>query len=336
MIFKRKPKKIRNLVATDGFHFSGSGLVNDIFRECEYVVPANIRADELFTQSDNFSWPCALNGDYLLSRRFKLLTLLVKKLIVRIPLNFVQRTPLYTRYLAAKGRGETLHQSSSVNRSLWSYLVSIRMILLRGEYDQSAFVNWLYLKYIWHVGDRTNLLLDNGIPREKKLANWFFGVQGASGIIVYRDPRVQYQQISYVYNSTGKIRPSYDEFLIDLKSQYSSIEWLLNSDFDLIFVSFDLLLNDESYRARLINYFRDKDIISNMQYDFSQSRENNRGLEELSKTMTIDESCLNLEEDILKQHEKFAHQLNEKLTKQEAERQQSTSPSLKPRKEVSE
>ena len=38
---------INNLVATDGFEFSGSGLVNDIFKESGYIVPKN---DDYFTE----------------------------------------------------------------------------------------------------------------------------------------------------------------------------------------------------------------------------------------------------------------------------------------------
>ena len=39
---------IDNLVATAGFHFSGSSLVNDIFIASGYLAPKNIRADEFF------------------------------------------------------------------------------------------------------------------------------------------------------------------------------------------------------------------------------------------------------------------------------------------------
>ena len=144
---KRKCLKITNLVATDGFHFSGSGLVNDIFRDAGYIVPENIRADELFSSSANFSWPKALNGDYDFSTRAKLFARLIKQVITRIPLNIMQKTPFYRRYLVMTGRGDKLHQSSSVNRSLWSYVVSIRMLFHRGAYDEATFTDWLYLKY---------------------------------------------------------------------------------------------------------------------------------------------------------------------------------------------
>ena len=36
---------ISNLIATGGCELSGSGLVNDIFKEPGYVVPKNMRVD---------------------------------------------------------------------------------------------------------------------------------------------------------------------------------------------------------------------------------------------------------------------------------------------------
>ena len=44
---KNNSLTFENLVATDGFYFSGSSLINDIFKECGYIVPENVRADEL-------------------------------------------------------------------------------------------------------------------------------------------------------------------------------------------------------------------------------------------------------------------------------------------------
>ena len=68
---KKKSQKldINNLVAVDGFHFLvDPGLLIDVFEESGYVVPKNIRADEFFN-SNNFSWPRALNNEYTLVLR---------------------------------------------------------------------------------------------------------------------------------------------------------------------------------------------------------------------------------------------------------------------------
>ena len=313
-MLKRECKKIKNLVATDGFHFSGSGLVNDIFKDAGYVVPENIRADELLISSANFSWPKALNGDYEFSNRAKLFARLVKQIIIRIPLNIMQKTPFYRRYLVMTGRGDKLHQSSSVNRSVWSYLVSIRMLFHRGVYDEEAFTDWLYLKYRWHIHEGMGLLLDNGISRNVEIAKWFFNLDESMGVIVYRNPRVQYQQISQVYKSTGKVTPNYHDFLLELNSQYNSMSWLLDSNFNIIFVSCDQLLNDKVYRDALQTYFQRKEIMAGIKYDFSRSSENNQELVQLSEKMVVDESCLELEEQISNYHETFANQLKEILS----------------------
>ena len=312
-MLKRKHRKIKNLVATDGFHFSGSGLVNDIFRESGYVVPENIRADELFISSENFSWPRAFNGQYVFSIRVTLFLRLVKRIIIRIPLNIMQRTPFYRRYLVMTGRGDKLHQSSSVNRSLWSYVVSLRMLFHRGVYDRETFTDWLYLKYRGHIGDNTNLLLDNGIPKNPEIAKWFFDFNGSMGIIVYRNPRLQYQQISQVYKATGKVAPNYRDFLLDLISQYSSMTWLIDTNFNIIFVSFDQLLNDEEYLNVLQSYLQRKEIIAETRYDFSRSIENNRKLVQLSEKMLVSKNCMELEKQTFNYHEMFANQLKEKL-----------------------
>jgi hypothetical protein len=305
----KKECKISNLIATDGFHFSGSGLINDVFKDAGYVIPKNIRADELFNNPTNFSWPKAVNREYDLWTRAKLFVYLVKQVIIRIPLNILQKTPFYRHYLFRTGRGEELHQSSSVNRSLWSYVVSIRMLFHRGLYDEAMFNDWLYLKYRGHINGGSDLLLDNGIPKNLEIARWFFNISRSMGIIVYRNPRVQYQQIIQVYRSTGKTPPNYYDFLLGLSSQYSSMGWLLDSNFNIIFVSFDQLLNDKAYRDELLTYFKSKNIVSEIKYDFSRSYKNNLDLIHFSEEMVIDQSCMKLEMQVLNFHKTFANQL---------------------------
>jgi hypothetical protein len=296
---------INNLVATDGFHFSGSGLVNDIFKESGYVAPKNIRADELFYNSNNFSWPRALNNEYTFYKKFALTCRLVKTMLIRIPLNIIQKTFVYNKYLVLKGREVKLHQSTSVNRSLWSYLVSVYMVICRHSYNEDSFVKWLGLKYWWQIYSSKNLLLDNGIPRDKRIADWFFGINGSIGILVYRNPRIQYQQIAQVYKSTGKVTPSYDEFLSDLESQYQSINWILSSNYKFILISFDKLLNDINYRNQLEIYFKHMNILSEINYDFSESIKNNESLSSLSEKIVPSKKIIKAENVIRSWHELF-------------------------------
>lgn len=304
---------INNLVATDGFEFSGSGLVNDIFKESGYIVPKNIRADELFYNNNNFSWPRALNDEYIFSERCLIGWRLVKTMFVRIPLNIIQKTPIYNKYLALKGRGVGLHQPTSVNRSLWSYLLSVYMVICRHSYNEDLFFKWFDLKYRWQISSSKNLLLDNGIPSDKRIADWFFGINGAIAIFVYRNPRIQYQQIDQVYKSTGKISPSYDDFLCNLESQYQAISWILSSDYSPLMISFDKLLNDINYRNRLEVYFKQMNLLSEMNYDFSVSTKNNESLSSLSGKMVPSEESIKKEDVIRVYHESFEDKLYESI-----------------------
>ena len=311
---EKSPKLgVNNLVAVDGFHYSGSSLLIDIFEESGYVVPKNIRADEFFDNRTNFSWPRALNNEYTMFEKLLLAWRLVKTMFIRIPLNIIQRTPIYDRYLVAKGRSERLHQSTSVNRSLWSYLVSFYMVVGRHDYNEALFVKWLGLKYRWQMSSSKNLLLDNGIPRDKKIADWFFKINGALTIFVYRNPRIQYQQIVYVYKSTGKIVPSYGDFLSELEVQYQAMNWLLSSDHRPLMISFDKLLNDKNYRGRLERYFKQMNVLSEMNYDFRVSFKNNESLSSLSEKMVPSEESKRKEDVIQIHHESFEDKLYENI-----------------------
>ena len=304
---------IDNLVATAGFHFSGSGLVNDIFIESGYVAPKNIRADELFYNSNNFSWPRALNNEYTYFEKIILAWRLVKTMFIRIPLNIIQKTPIYNKYLGLKGRGVKLHQSTSVNRSLWSYLVSFYMVTCRHTYNEDLFIKWLGLKYRWQIYSSKNLLIDKGIPRDKRIADWFFGINGSIGIFVYRNPRVQYQQIAQVYKSSGILTPSYDDFLSELESRYQSISWILSSNHNFILISFDKLLNDINYRNRLEVYFKQMNILSEMNYDFSESIKNNESLSSLAEKIVPCEKSIKIENVIRSYHELFENKLYDSI-----------------------
>ena len=138
-----------------------------------------------------------------------------------------------------------------------------------------------------------------------------FDIDGSTGIFVYRNPRIQYQQIDYVYKSTGKIIPSYNEFLSELASQYDSIRGLLHSEHNILFISFDKLLNDTNYRIKLSNYFKKKKILEEIQYDFSISISNNESLSALAENIDIEEVSESREKIIKDYH----HSFEEKLTR---------------------
>lgn len=309
MIKKVTSINISNLVATDGFQFSGSGLVNDIFRESGYVVPKNIRADELFYNNNNFSWPRAINNEYNFIKRFKLILNLFKTISIRFPLNIIQKTPIYSKYLLLRGRGEVLHQPTSVNRSLWSYFVSIYMVICKYSYDRNLFLQWIGLKYWWELSDSKDILIDNGIPKDKKIADWLFNINNTTGIFVYRDPRVQYQQISQVFKSTGKTIPCYDEFLCGLESQYQSLDWIMSSKHRIILISFDKLLGNLDYRNKLEVYFKKMNIMNELNYDFSKSIKNNQFLSALSKKIVPNKNSINKEGLIQNYHDLFENKL---------------------------
>jgi len=313
MINNTSSLNIDNLVATTGFHYSGSSLVNDIFIESGYVAPKNIRADELFYNTNNFSWPRALNNEYTYFKKFILAWRLVKIILVRFPLNIIQKTPIYTKYLILKGRGVKLHQSTSVNRSLWSYSVSFYMVVCRHTYNEASFIKWLGLKYRWQISSSKNLLIDKGVPRDKRIADLFFGISGSIGICVYRDPRVQYQQIVQDYKSTGLLTPSYDNFLSELESQYQSISWILSSNHKFIMISFDKLLNDINYRNRLEVHFKQMNILSEMNYDFSESIKNNESLSSLAEKIVPCEKSIKIENVIRSYHELFENKLYDSI-----------------------
>lgn len=301
---------IRNLVATEGFEYSGSGLVNDMFKHSGYIVPKNIRADELFDNGNNFSWPKAINNEYnFFGRLFGILSLF-KVIFLRIPLNLMQTTPFYKKYLHSKGRDVEMHQPSSVNRSIWSYLVSVYMLIAKYNFNEVAFLKWLGIKYKWQTLRTKNLLIDNGIPKDNKILQWLFKMESTTGIYVYREPRIQFQQIVEVSKSTNKKAPTYDEFLKGLEVQYQSLDWVLNSNYRIMMISFDDLLLKTSYRNKLELYFNKMNILNKINFDFTESIINNENISLLSKNITPSENSLNIENTIISYHKLFEDRLN--------------------------
>tara|TARA_B100001057_G_C22871553_1_gene959226 strand:+ start:15067 stop:16011 length:945 start_codon:yes stop_codon:yes gene_type:complete len=275
------------LIAVDGFHFSGSGLLVDILNNEGCYLPRNIRLDEFTDNEDNFSWPKATTFGYTKRERINVTLKLVKNIFKRIPLNIIQKTPIYRYYLHKKGRSLQMHESASVNRSIWSYLISIHMLILKNNFNETSFKKWFHLKYYWPFLFNRNIILDNGIPREKNLANWFFGLGGAIGIYVYREPRIQYQQILQVYNSRGMKPISYITFLNNLEAQYNSINWMLDQKYNVLFISFDKFLEKTKYYEKLKRYFCLQNICKDFNYDFVASFDNNITLTKLSRQMQI-------------------------------------------------
>lgn len=307
--------EFKNLVAVDGFHFSGSSILNDILKESGYVVPKDIRADEFLEIDNNLSWPKLINEGYTSSEKLKLVFRILKTILFRIPVNIIQKTPIYNHYLLFKGRADPFHQSTSVNRSIWSYIVSIYILSFKTNHAENLFIDWLELKYKWAITNNKNLLLDNGIPKHQAVAKLFFQIDKALGIFVYRDPRPQYQQILEVYKLTGKNIPSYEDFLEDLKMQYLSVSWFLNSKHKVLFISFDKFLNESEFRKIIIEYFQKEGVVQEISYDFTLSQRNNSKLMLLSKDNNPGIKEINLEAEIFQFHELFEKKLYDTVIK---------------------
>lgn len=301
------------VIGIDGFSFSGSGLVIDILRHNGCVLIRNIRLDEFVDSKDNFSWPIAIRYGYKSSERSRIILDLLKRILIRIPLNLIQKTILYNFYLRRVGRGIEMHEPGSVNRSVLSYFLSIYMLLFKKSYDEGEFKKWFYYKYYFQFKYNKNLLLDNGIPRDKKIAKWFFNLSGSMGIYVYREPRIQYQQIVQVYSARGMVCQSYLEFLKILQVQYNSINWMLKKNHDILFISFDQLILKSEYYKILKNHLQRKGICKKMIYDLQPSKRNNALLTKLAKKIEVDNESKSIELIISKYHSNFQKHFNKMI-----------------------
>jgi len=281
----------------------------DILRHNGCALIKNIRLDEFVDRKDNFSWPIAIGNGYTSSERRRITLHLLKRIVIRIPFNLIQKTPLYNFYLRLKGRGIEMHEPGSVNRSILSYFLSIYMLLFKKSYDEEEFKTWFYFKYYFQFKYK-NLLLDNGIPRDKKIAKWFFKLSGSIGIYVYREPRIQYQQIVQVYCARGVVPQSYLEFLKILEIQYRSINWMLKKNHNICFISFDQLILKSEYYKILKNHLQRKGICKNMIYDLKVSKKNNDLLTKLAKKMDINKESKSKELIISKYHSTFQKHFN--------------------------
>ncbi len=317
MVWGSRFKKFyNNVITTDGFSFSGSGLFNDVLSSSGCVVPKNLRADEFLYKKNAFSWPYLIENQIKFRTRLKIAFNLLEAIARRIPLNIVQSTFMYERYLLLRGRGIRIHEPTSINRSLWAYIVNLIIILFSKKFNSDVFYKWMALKYFWCLTSaaKKNLLLDNGIPRHKSLVTWLYSSPNTYGFFVYRNPQLQFQQICEYYKNTGRYKPTYDRFLQTVLAQYSEIEWMIESQYPIVFISCDKLMCCEEYRQKLFGFLKKNDIVHNVGYDFTESIKNNNVLKskviELKKTSCTDE----LEKKIYEYHKKFENNFCKNLT----------------------
>jgi len=188
-MIKKKIDNNRNIILVDGFGFSGSGLLVDILLDKGYHAPKNIRMAELNDSSLNFSWSRSIKKEYSYSERFIITLRILRTVIVRVILNPIQLTPLYKYYLNCNNRNLLIHESTSVNRAIKSYLLSIVLIIKNKNPDEDYFYWWFKHKYNSSL-KYENLLLDNGISYDSKILDWQSRYKNSTAFIVYRNPRI--------------------------------------------------------------------------------------------------------------------------------------------------
>jgi hypothetical protein len=303
--------EFEHIVLTDGFWFSGSGLVNDMFGSSGFTTPKHIRLEEFLSLNKQFSWPDAICGRYTLFPRFKLFQSLVFKIISRVPINLLQLTFIYRSYLKRRGRTNKLHEPTSINRSLWSLLVNLYYTVFVSTFNEVTFFIWLDLKFRFFNAPQCKLLLDNGIPRNHQLIKWLFKYENITGFYVYRDPRLQFAQITEYCRLTGKQAPGYLEFLNTLLGQYHQVMDCLKIERRILMISCDNILDNAKYRKRLENYLRSKKILNSFEYDFEYSIKNNLALKQLVRDLTFDTESLAKEREVINYHKLFEKHFKE-------------------------
>ena len=298
--------KNKKIITTDGFGFSGSGLLNDMITVHKFYAPRNLRLDEFLRQDKTLSWPVMLDKSPPVIMRLRLIFYIFLSMCLRFPINLMQKTFLYTNYLKMRGRTNVMHEQTSVNRSTWSHCVNGLSIILMRSFDQRYFWKWFYAKFLFcFLLDNQGLLLDNGIPRDKRLFSWLYGRKNTFGFYVYRSPRLQFQQIKNYYNSTGRSEPSYREFLEGLISQYEDIVWLTQADYPILFLSCDLLLGSPRYQDLFYDYLLLNGIKLDVRYDVTLSARNNEALKLEIVGMSVPCSEIALEEKVEEFHHLF-------------------------------
>lgn len=305
---KMKSKKFldfEQVVLTDGFWFSGSGLLNDMFASSGFIVPKNIRLEEFNSSDGQFSWPHAIRGNYIFITRFKLLAFISLKILKRLPINFLQQTILYKNYLVRRKRNNKLHEPTSVNRSVWSLVVNLLFTAFVRRFNEKSFFIWLNLKFRFFSGQNKRILLDNGIPQDHQLLRWLFRSDNVTGFFVYRNPRLQFAQISEYRRVTGQESLGYSEFLEILLRQYKNVSKILELKCRIYMVSCDQILDDPDYRERFENQLRAHRILDSFRYDFELSARNNEGLKILNDSRSYSKESLRKEKEVIGFHRLF-------------------------------
>jgi hypothetical protein len=303
----RKPDitSFKSIVLSDGFYFSGSGLINDMLIYSGYHAPADIRLEELTKDTKYFSWPRALDGKYNLLNKILLLFFLVKMILIRMAINVFKRSSLYNVYLSYTGRDVEFSKSHSKNTRVSGYAINIIMLFRVWEYNRKAFDNWLSLRLHREIQFADKLLLDNGLPNNRQITGWMFMTKSITGVVVYRNPRIQYCQI-VEHHKRIKVRiESYKDFLSNLLLAYESRMWLLSSNYPVIPISFDMLLEDFEYREQLKLYFLQAGVLDDISYNFEKSVMNNEFLKKQSKHVDCGKNEIELEAKVLAYHEIF-------------------------------
>jgi hypothetical protein len=80
---------------------------------------------------------------------------------------------------------------------------------------------------------------------------------------------------------------------------------MLKSGNKPLMISFDKLLGDQLYRHCIEDYFQEMGILSEIDYDFSESIRNNDELTSLASKMHFSDDNLNLENNVLSFHRIF-------------------------------
>lgn len=289
MIYKRKDR-IKSVILVDGFSFSGSGLLIDILLNNGYHAPRNIRLDEVNISSNNLSWTRLIDKNYSDSERIKISLQLLKLIFLRALINPIQHTFFYKFYLLIKKRNIYIHESTSVNRSIKSYFLSLVVLIKNKEVDREYFFLWFKKKYAKALRYE-NLLLDNGISYDSRILDWQTCFKKTSAFIVYRNPKIQYAQIKSYYSKTKVSNiPSYSAFLDNMILNYELKINYICANQVLIPVSFDQLLNDHSYRERIFGFLNRNGFIKHFFYNFLSSQQNNRLLEKTCNDYSLSES----------------------------------------------
>lgn len=308
----KKKIGLRKIIITEGFSFSGSGLLNDILINNGYYAPKNIRLSELKYSKNEVSWPSLMQGNYSRLDKLILGTKIAFRVPVRILKNFFQKTRLYNFYLKFKSRNIGIHESTSVNRDPYSLLLSI-CLLFRKEFNQELFHWWFLKKFKRVIYKEDKLLLDKGLSDHEQLIDWQLNFKDTIVFIVYRKPLLQFLQIKSYNNSKSNIL-KYEDFLKGLLNKYEMAIKLIYKYNSVIPVDFDKLAYNKSFRNDLFVYLNKNKFLDSFNYDFSETISNNEKLIKISRKSYSSMNSEKLEAKIIHFQHKFFKLFKEKVS----------------------